>query len=113
MGGEAAYRLARQRSREVTALAVLSGFEVGGFPAAEGWGYVPIAEPWSNLAGIPVRVIHGRDDANVPLAAAEAADAAMRNAGVEVQFDVLEHHDHDVWTDTYADPAFFEWLLSN
>ena len=112
MGGEAAYRLARERSQDVAALAVLSGFEAGTFPAAEGWGYEPIPEPWSRLAGIPVRVIHGRDDVNVPLTAAEAAVAAMQRAGVDVRFDVLEHRDHDVWSDTYADPAFFEWLIS-
>ena len=95
----------------MTALAVLCGFEAGTFPAAAAWGYEPIAEPWSRLAGIPVRVIHGRDDLNVPVAAAEAAVAEMRKAGVDVRYDVLEHHDHDVWSDTYADPAFFEWLI--
>ena len=93
------------------ALAVLCGFEVGTFPAAAEWGYEPITEPWSRLAGIPVRVIHGRDDLNVPVAAAEAAVAEMRKSGVDVRYDVLEHHDHDVWSDTYADPAFFNWLV--
>lgn len=47
------------------------------------------------------------------VAAAETAVAAMRKAGVDVRFDVLEHHDHDVWSDTYADPAFYEGLLSS
>ena len=111
MGGEAAYRLARHRSRDVATLAVLCGFEADGFPAATAWGYEPITDPWSRLAGLRVRVIHGRDDRNVPLTAAEAAVSAMRQAGVDVRFDILEHHDHDVWSDTYADPAFFRWLL--
>jgi len=111
MGGEAAYRLARSRSDDVAALAVLSGFETEGFPTAVQWGYEPIAEPWSRLSDIPVRVIHGRDDDTVPLSAAEAAVAGMREAGVSVQFDILDGHGHDVWTDTYADPAFYDWLL--
>jgi predicted peptidase len=113
MGGEASYRLARHRAGDVAALAVLCGFEVDGFPLATQWGYQPIDESWSGLAGIPIRVIHGRDDATVPLSAAEAAVAAMRASGVTVQFDILEHHDHDVWTDTYSDPAFYEWLLGS
>jgi predicted peptidase len=111
MGGEASYRLARHRGGDVAALAVLCGFETDGFPTAVQWGYQPITEPWSRLAGIPVRVIHGRDDETVPLSAAEAAVAAMREAGVTVQFDILDGHGHDVWTDTYADPAFYDWLL--
>jgi pimeloyl-ACP methyl ester carboxylesterase len=111
MGGEAAYRLARHRSDEIAALAVLCGFETEGFPTAASWGYQSIAEPWSALSAIPVRVIHGRNDITVPVAAAEAAVAAMRDAGVDVRLDILEHHDHDVWSDTYSDPAFYAWLL--
>jgi hypothetical protein len=30
---------------------------------------------------------------------------------VEIDFRVLAGHDHDVWTDSYLDPAFYEWLL--
>jgi predicted esterase len=111
MGGEAAYRLARTRPDDVAALAVLCGFETDGLPAAAAWGYPPIEAPWSALAGMPVLVIHGEDDQNVPIAAAQAAVEAMRAAGVEVRFEALPHRDHDVWTDTYDDPAFYAWLL--
>ena len=60
---------------------------------------------------MPVLVIHGRDDLNVPLVAAEAAVAALDDAGAQVELRVLDHHDHDTWTDTYSDPTLFEWLL--
>jgi hypothetical protein len=47
----------------------------------------------------------------VPLAGAEQTVAALTDAGVDIRLDVLEHHDHDVWTDTYRDPAFDAWLV--
>ena len=30
---------------------------------------------------------------------------------IVIQFTVLAGHDHDTWTDTYSDPAFYQWLL--
>ncbi len=112
MGGEAAYHLARHRPGDISTLAVLCGFEADTFPLATTWGYRPISEPWAELAGQRVLVVHGRDDLNVPVSAAQAAVDAMGAAGVDVTFSVLEHHDHDVWTATYSDPAFYEWLLA-
>jgi predicted esterase len=111
MGGEATYRLARHRSDVFAAAAILCGFETGTFPEAYRWGYKAITEPRSEMADVPALVIHGRDDTIVPLEAAAAAVEALRKDGVEVRFDVLEDHDHDVWTTSYSDPAFYEWLL--
>jgi hypothetical protein len=31
---------------------------------------------------------------------------------VDVTFTILDHRDHDVWTETYSDPEFFDWLLT-
>jgi predicted esterase len=111
MGGEATYRLARHRAAVFAAAAILCGFETGTFPETYRWGYKAIAEPRAEMADVPALVIHGRDDTIVPLDVAEAAVEALRKAGVEVTFDVLDDHDHDVWTTTYSDPAFYAWLL--
>jgi predicted peptidase len=112
MGGEAAYRLARHRPGTFAGVSILAGFDAAAFPASVPWGFEPIPDPASALAGTPVLVIHGRDDANVPLAAAQGTVDALIAAGVDVTFTVLDGHDHDVWTATYADPAYFDWLLA-
>ena len=59
-----------------------------------------------------MQVIHGRDDANVPLAVAQETVDALVAAGVDVTLSVLEGHDHDVWSATYSDQAYFGWLLA-
>ena len=74
-------------------------------------GIQAISEPRSVMADLATLVIHGRDDTIVPLEAGEAAVEALEAAGVDVTLDVLEDHDHDVWTTTYSDPAFYTWLL--
>ena len=112
MGGEAAYRLARHRPATFAGVSVLAGFDAAAFPDAQKWGYEPIPDPAAALVGIPVQVIHGRDDMNVPLTAAQGTVDALVAAGVDVRFSVLDGHDHDVWSDTYSDPAYFDWLLA-
>jgi predicted peptidase len=38
--------------------------------------------------------------------------AALKQAGVpRVQFTVYPEAKHDSWTETYANPALYEWLL--
>jgi predicted esterase len=98
LGGEATYRFALHRPEDFAAIAALSSFLVY-YNGLEG------------LKGIPVWTIHGADDSVIPLARAQQAVDALRKAGVDVRFSVLENHDHDVWTDTYRDPAFYDWLL--
>jgi predicted peptidase len=112
MGGEATYRFARHRPEAVAGIAVLCGFDPAHFPASKAWGYQPIEDPVERLRGIPVLVVHGRDDSVVPLEAAQQTVDDLVAAGVQVRFTILEHHDHDVWTDTYADPALIDWLVS-
>jgi predicted peptidase len=60
---------------------------------------------------IPLWVIHGADDQPVPLSVAQSTVDALKKAGVNVRFTVLEGHDHDVWTDTFTNPEFFDWFL--
>ncbi|MBN2303195.1 MAG: dienelactone hydrolase family protein [Anaerolineae bacterium] len=111
MGGEATYRFALNQPDVFAAIAPLAAFDPKHFPAMLLSGYEAFTQPLDRLKDIPVWAIHGADDSVVPLDAAQSTVDALREAGVDVLFSVLENHDHDVWTDTYTDPAFYEWLL--
>jgi predicted esterase len=102
MGGEATYRFAVVQPETFAAIAPLSA-------------YVD-SETYSMLGRIkalPVWAIHGADDTVIPLARAQQPVDALKAAGGNIQFTVLAGHDHDTWTDTYSDPAFYDWLLQH
>lgn len=111
MGGEATYRFALHRPDVFAAIAPLAAFNPKYYPQMVRDGYEPFTQPLDLLTDIPVWAIHGANDLVVPLLAAQFTVEAFIAAGVDVQFTVLENHDHDVWTDTYTDPAFYEWFL--
>ncbi len=100
MGGEATYRFAIHQPDTFAAIAPLSA-------------YVD-SETYSTLGRIkdvPVWAIHGAEDTVVPLVKAQQPVEALKEMGGNVRFTVLPGHDHDVWTDTYTDAAFYDWLL--
>ncbi len=100
LGGIATYRLAMRQPATLAAIAPLS-------TAADAETLAQIAR----LKDVPVWAIQGDGDTVFPLARARQAPDALAAAGGNVQFTVLAGHDHDTWTDTYADPAFYQWLL--
>jgi formylglycine-generating enzyme required for sulfatase activity/predicted esterase len=99
LGGEAAYKIASLRPSAFAAIAPLAAFSYS----------IP---QLAAIKGIPVKAIHGADDHVVPPKMGKAPADALAKAGAEVSFELLKGHDHDVWTDTYSDPAFYDWLLS-
>jgi len=54
----------------------------------------------------------GAADRVVPPKLGRAPAEALAKAGADVVFELLPGHDHDVWTDSYSDPMFYERLLS-
>ena len=60
---------------------------------------------------IPVWVFHGAKDTAVPLERSEKMVEAMKQAGGNVRFTVYPEAGHDSWTETYANPELYEWLL--
>ena len=102
MGGEAAYRFAAHRPETFAALAPLSCY-------VDSKTYSML----ERIKDLPVWVIHGADDTVFPLDKARQPVEAIRAAGGDVLFTILEGHDHDTWTDTYSDPTFYEWLLEH
>lgn len=68
----------------------------------------------ANVAAIkdlPIWVFHGAKDAVVPLGESQKLVDALEALGSDVKFTVYAEADHDSWTETYANPALYAWLL--
>ena len=65
------------------------------------------------IKSLAVWAIHGAEDSIIPLAIGERPVGALKKLGGNIQFTVLHGHDHDVWTDTYSDSKFYDWLLQH
>jgi predicted esterase len=102
MGGEAAWRFALHQPDTFAAVAPLSAYLNHSDPAT-----------MRSIKDIPVWAIHGADDTLIPLARAQQPVEALKAVGGNIQFTILDGHDHDVWTDTYSDPKFYDWLLQH
>lgn len=64
------------------------------------------------LAHLPVWAFHGALDDIVPLDESRRLVDALTAAGGDARLTVYPDLGHDSWTRAYADPALFEWLLS-
>jgi predicted peptidase len=65
------------------------------------------------LQRLPIWAFHGAKDRVVPLEESERAVNALKSLGVtNVKLTVYPEADHDSWSETYANPAFYEWLLA-
>ncbi len=99
MGGYGTWSLAARQPDRFAAIAPICG---GGDPQAA-----------AGFAQVPAWVFHGAKDNVVPLERSEEMVQALRDAGAEVRFTVYPDADHDSWTETYANPELYEWLLSH
>jgi predicted peptidase len=63
------------------------------------------------FAHIPAWVFHGAKDPVVPLERSEKMVEALRKLGGNVKFTVYPEATHDAWTETYANPQLYKWLL--
>ena len=72
---------------------------------------MPFTLPMERIKQIPVWAFHGAQDRIIPLSAAQQTVDALIQAGGDVRFTILEDHGHDVWTEMYADPGLYEWML--
>jgi predicted peptidase len=101
MGGEATYRLAVRFPDRFAAAAPLSAYVD-----------TKTYQKQADLKDLPVWGFHGADDTTIPLARGQQPADALKASAGNIKFTVMAGHDHDTWTDTYADPAFYNWLLS-
>jgi len=98
MGGYGTWAVACEAPERFAAIAPICG---GGDPTKA-----------DRLVGLPTWAFHGSADRVVPLAQNEAMVRAIEAAGGAPKFTVYDGVNHDSWTRTYDDPAFWEWLLA-
>lgn len=65
-----------------------------------------------NLKDIPTWVFHGDVDGVVPIGRSQEMVEAIENCGGNVKFTIYKNTGHDSWTETYANPKLYEWLLN-
>jgi Predicted peptidase len=61
---------------------------------------------------IPMWVFHGAKDSTVPLSESSDLVNALNELDANVKFTVYPEAEHDSWTVTYENPAFYKWMLS-
>jgi predicted peptidase len=66
----------------------------------------------NELRKLPVWAFHGARDPLVPIEQTRIMVEELRRIGGNVQFTVYPEAEHDSWTETYENPEFFDWLLS-
>lgn len=98
MGGFGTWRLAAFTPDRFAAIAPICG---GGEPY---W-----ARRFSHL---PTWAFHGAKDKGVPLERSQEMVDAMKEKGGAPKLTVYPEAGHDSWTETYNNPAFYEWLLA-
>jgi len=108
MGGYGTWSLGTRHPERFAAIAPICG----------GGDTIPVllANPQKRAAlqSLGVWAFHGAKDSVVPLAESERMVGALKRAGVkEVQLTVYPEANHDSWTETYNNPALYEWFLKH
>ncbi len=96
-GGFGTWRLAIQHPDRFAAIAPVCG---GGVP-----------DYAQRLKDVPVWAFHGAKDRVIPLSRTVAMVEALLAAGGNVKLTVYPEAGHDSWTETYNNPALYDWLL--
>ena len=67
----------------------------------------------ARVKNLPVWAFHGTDDKSMLFERGEAVVTALQKVGGAAKFTVYPGVGHDSWTQTYANPALYDWLLSH
>ncbi len=97
LGGSGTWSLAAQRPDRFAAIVPICGS-----------GDTAMAEV---LKDVPIWVFHGARDDAVPIKRSADMVTALNKAGGNVRFTIYPEAAHDAWTETYANPDLYEWLL--
>jgi len=100
MGGYGTWTMGRKHPERFAALVPICGGLLPGYDLAP-------------LATRPVWAFHGAKDPVVPLRESQWIVDAVRDLGGDIRLTVYPEAEHDAWSETYANPALYEWLLSH
>ena len=99
MGGFGTWYLAARQPERFAAIApICGGGKVADAP---------------RLKDLPIWAFHGRKDGTVSPRKSREMVNAVNEAGGSAKLTVYPEADHDSWTQTYANPELYEWLLSH
>ncbi len=98
MGGFGTWSIGAGYSDRIAAMAPICG---GGRPF---WA--------AKLKTVPIWAFHGGKDNVVPLSESQQMVDAVNAAGGQAKLTVYPEAGHDSWTETYNNPEFYTWLLS-
>lgn len=99
MGGYGTWSLGSLYPERFAAIAPVCG---GGIPSLV-----------KGLVHTPVWAFHGAKDDVVKLEESERMVDALRACGGNVKLTVYPEADHDSWSETYANPELYSWLLNH
>lgn len=71
----------------------------------------PILARHRQFSHIPAWVFHGAKDPVVPVERSEEMVEALKKRGGNPKLTIYPEAEHDAWTETYANPQVYEWLL--
>ena len=107
MGGFGSWSLAMEFPERFAAVAPICG---GGNPL------YPLAfnnERKAALKSLPFWAFHGDKDQSVALEESERMVNGLQKFGCEAKLTVYSGVGHDCWTETYNNPALYEWFLAH
>ena len=99
MGGFGTWSLAAFAAERFAAIAPICG---GGEPVWAG-----------RLALVPAWTFHGAADTVVPKQRSQEMADAIKKRGGDVKLTIYPGVGHDSWTQTYANPELYDWLLQH
>ena len=97
MGGYGSWALAADKPERFAAIVPICG---GGDP-----------DDAERLKNMPIWVFHGGKDPTVPLQRSQEMVDALQKVGGNVKFTIFPEAEHDSWTQAYALPELYTWLL--
>jgi predicted peptidase len=99
MGGYGTWYLAAAQPHRFAAIAPICG---GGDP-----------DEACKLKNLPVWAFHGARDSVVPESESKEMVEALKACGGNVKYTVYPEAGHDSWTQTYNNPALYDWFLQH
>jgi predicted peptidase len=66
----------------------------------------------ARMKDVPTWVFHGAKDTVVPMSMSQEMVDALKAAGGNVKLTIYPEADHNSWSETYNNPAFYEWMFA-